>query len=157
MPDLDRRSTWRSIDFLYLAFILLIAGALRLLNLDYAEFKGDEADNLLAALPIITRGRLPLAGIESSIGTFNPPLFSYLLAIPLFFSRDPVVATAFVARSIVCRWPGFTRFAGASSMRGPRASPPCSSPSTLGLYSTAGKSGSRICCLCSSSDSFSAC
>ena len=96
MPDLDRRSTWRSIDFLYLAFILLIAGALRLLNLDYAEFKGDEADNLFAALPIITQGRLPLAGIESSIGTFNPPLFSYLLAIPLFFSRDPVVATAFV-------------------------------------------------------------
>ena len=96
MPDLAQRNTWQSIDFFYLAFILLIAAALRLLNLDYAEFKGDEANNLFSALPIITRGRLPLAGIESSIGTFNPPIFSYLLAIPLFFSRNPVVATGFV-------------------------------------------------------------
>ena len=96
MPDWVPSQSWRSIDFFYLACLLLIAAALRLLNLDYVEFKGDEADNLVAALTLVTGGRLPLVGIESSIGTFNPPLFSYLLAIPLLFSRNPVVATGFI-------------------------------------------------------------
>ena len=97
MPASVPSRVWESKDFLYLVPILLLAAALRLVNLDYMEFKGDEADNLFNALSIVTGGRFQLVGIESSIGTLSPPLFSYLMAIPLFFSRNPVVAAGFVA------------------------------------------------------------
>lgn len=76
---------------------VLVAALLRLWNLDYMEFKGDEANNLYVASYITLRVGFPLVGMRSSLGTFNPPLFTYLMALPLSFSRNPVVATAFVA------------------------------------------------------------
>ena len=88
---------WGRRDAIFLLLILLVAALLRLLNLDYMEFKGDEANNLFVAGDLVSGKTFPLVGIPSSIGTYNPPLFTYLLGIPLFFSRNPVIAAGFVA------------------------------------------------------------
>ena len=88
---------WGRRDAIFLLLILLVAALLRLLNLDYMEFKRDEADNLFLAADLVSGKTFPLVGIPSSIGTYNPPLFTYLMGIPLFFSRNPVIAAGFVA------------------------------------------------------------
>jgi uncharacterized membrane protein len=61
------------------------------------EFKADEANNLFMASYLALGRAFTLVGIPSSIGTYNPPLFTYLMALPLFFSRNPVVAAGVVA------------------------------------------------------------
>lgn len=82
---------------LLLAAIILVAAYLRLSSLDLAEFKGDEATWAGLARWHIENGQLPLIGMKTSIGPYNSPLFVYLMAIPLAISRDPVLATGFVA------------------------------------------------------------
>jgi 4-amino-4-deoxy-L-arabinose transferase-like glycosyltransferase len=89
--------SWDTSDLILIVLILLVSALLRLLNLDYMEFKGDEANNLLVASYLASGNGFPLVGILSSVGAYNPPLFTYLTAIPLFFSRNPVVAAGFVA------------------------------------------------------------
>jgi 4-amino-4-deoxy-L-arabinose transferase-like glycosyltransferase len=88
---------WGRGDTISLFLILLVAALLRLINLDYMEFKGDEANNLFLAAYLVSGKAFPLVGITSSIGTYNPPFFIYLMGIPMFFSRNPVIAAGFVA------------------------------------------------------------
>ena len=76
--------------------IILLACALRLGYLDLIEFRLDQAQRLLRALEF-TKLHLPSTGVPSSEGIATPPLMSYLLSIPVAFSRDPRVASAFVA------------------------------------------------------------
>lgn len=87
---------WSRVDTVSIVVVLIAAALLRLVNLNCMEFKGDEAENLFAAGQIF-HGHFPLVGIPSSIGTDNPPLFTYLLMIPLAVSRNPIVAAAFIA------------------------------------------------------------
>ncbi len=89
--------TWERKDTILIMLVLLVAITLRLSNLDYMEFKGDEAGNLLLASILSSGKDIPLVGIRSSIGTYNPPLFIYLMTIPLLFSGNPVIAAGFVA------------------------------------------------------------
>lgn len=77
--------------------IILAAVILRLTNLSYMEFKGDEARLSTLAFEMIDEGYLPLKGNMSSIGTYNSPLFVYLLGIPFFFSTNPIFAAGFIA------------------------------------------------------------
>lgn len=88
---------WERRELIFLFLILLVGALLRLFNLDYMEFKADEANNLFMAADLVSGKAIPLVGIPSSIGTYNPPLFIYLMAIPLLFSRNPVIAAGFVA------------------------------------------------------------
>jgi 4-amino-4-deoxy-L-arabinose transferase-like glycosyltransferase len=88
---------WERVDWFLVIFIVLLATTLRLLNLSFMEFKGDEAANLFLASKLVEGKDFPLIGIGSSIGTDNPPLFIYFMALPLFFSRNPVVAASLVA------------------------------------------------------------
>ena len=77
--------------------ILLLAAILRLGNLDLIEFKADEVRHLQSALRIVEEGNLPAVGSTASTGVSKPPLMTYLLAIPVSVSRDPRVASAFIA------------------------------------------------------------
>ena len=88
---------WDRKDIIFFIPVLAAALALRLFNLNYMEFKADEAWNLLLASEFVSGKAFPLVGIPSSLGTYNPALFIYLLALPLYFSPNPVVAAAFVA------------------------------------------------------------
>jgi len=77
--------------------ILLLAVALRLSHLDLIEFKADEVRHCQRALQIVKEGHLPLVGSTASVGMAKPPLMTYLMAIPLAISRDPRVASVFIA------------------------------------------------------------
>jgi 4-amino-4-deoxy-L-arabinose transferase-like glycosyltransferase len=77
--------------------ILLIALFLRLHNLEYMEFKGDEALNSLKALKMAEDGEIPLTSLRSTTGINEPPIFIFLLATPFLFIPNPVGAAAFIA------------------------------------------------------------
>jgi len=77
--------------------ILLLAAGLRLTRLDLIEFKYDEATTARSALAVARQGHLPAVGMVSSRGPHNPPLMSYVLALPFACSRDPRLAAGWVA------------------------------------------------------------
>ena len=83
----------RKTELALLAAIVLVAAVFRLGSLGLMEFKGDEAQALLLALPIQDGGAWPEVGLMSSVGLNNPPLFVYLCAIPMAFTTDPVAVT----------------------------------------------------------------
>jgi hypothetical protein len=102
-----------------LVAILAVAALLRLWRLDLMEFKADEAQACQLALQVLGHLRgsapagqdFPLVGLLSSVGVPNPPLFIYLVALPLAFVRDPLAAAAFiglcnVAAVGLCYWIG---------------------------------------------------
>jgi hypothetical protein len=82
-------------EILALVGIALVAGWLRLRDLDLAEFKLDEAIAVDRARAVLD-GEFPTVGLTSSIGARNPPLLAYVTAIPLAIRDDPLAATAFV-------------------------------------------------------------
>ncbi len=87
----------RRLEWLLLAMILAVGAYLRFSHLDLLEFQGDEAFAAQLALGFVKHGKLPLAGLMSSVGVTNPPLFSYLL-IPMFaISENPVVVSCCIA------------------------------------------------------------
>ena len=85
------------VHYALLAVTIIAAAFLRLYNLDYLEFKGDEALNSFKALKMAEGIHLPLTSGMSSVGIHEPPLFMYLLAIPFLVTPNPVFATAFIA------------------------------------------------------------
>jgi 4-amino-4-deoxy-L-arabinose transferase-like glycosyltransferase len=76
--------------------ILIVAAALRLGAPGVVEFKRDEANLSLMALDM-ARGRdFPLLGIDSSVGIRNAPVNVWIMALPYWFTSDPLLATQFV-------------------------------------------------------------
>ncbi|HUB65947.1 MAG TPA: hypothetical protein VL981_00520 [Candidatus Methylacidiphilales bacterium] len=82
-----------------LAIIVGTALFLRFGRWDLLEFKGDEATALQLALGCIQQGRLPTAGLMSSIGAANPPLFIYLLIPIVALSANLAIITSYIAAS----------------------------------------------------------
>lgn len=77
--------------------LVLLAACLRLARLELIEFKTDEVMQLDMALQMAREGVFPLAGSFTSIWMPKGPLFTWLMALPVLFSRDPRVATGFIA------------------------------------------------------------
>ncbi len=67
-----------------LALLLLVAAYLRLRGLAYSPVLGDQSILLNIAMHFVNTGELPLAANKSSAGIMNPPMVTYLLALPLF-------------------------------------------------------------------------
>jgi hypothetical protein len=90
-------------DLVLLAAILGAASIARFSWLDLMEFKVDEANAARLALHVLGYsepgvGRFfPTAGLVSSIGIPNPPLFVYLVAIPMAIVRSPIAAAVAIA------------------------------------------------------------
>lgn len=80
-----------------LLLVFVIATVLRLGWLDLIQFNFDEARHLERSLTVLTEHKPALVGSPSSVGPDKPPLMVYLLIPPLLISRDPVVATGFIA------------------------------------------------------------
>jgi 4-amino-4-deoxy-L-arabinose transferase-like glycosyltransferase len=92
-------------DKISLAAVLALAAFLRFWNLDATEFKYDEATVCNLAALFVDTGVPPVRGMGSSVGIDNPPLAVYLISLPVLFSRDPLVASAFVALlNVVAVW-----------------------------------------------------
>lgn len=87
----------KRVEYGLLALLVAVGAYLRFSHLDLLEFQGDEAFAAQLALGFVKHGQLPLAGLMSSVGVTNPPLFSYLL-IPMFaISENPVVVSCCIA------------------------------------------------------------
>ena len=92
---------------LALSVTIAAAVASRFSWLNLMEFKGDEAEACRLALHALGYsepgvGRFfPTQGLTSSIGVPNPPLFVYLMAVPLAIVRSPLAAVSAVAAANV--------------------------------------------------------
>ena len=88
--------------------VVAIAAWLRYSYFGLLEFQGDEAYAANLALQFVKTGKLPLAGLMSSVGVTNPPLFIYLL-IPMFaINASPVFVSGCIAllglAAVVITW-----------------------------------------------------
>ena len=100
---MSRRGEW-----LGLAAIVAVAAWLRYSYFGVLESQGDEAYAANLALQFVKTGKLPLAGLMSSVGVTNPPLFIYLL-IPMFaINASPVFVSGCIAllslAAVVMTW-----------------------------------------------------
>lgn len=79
-------------------FWTLMSGAVlvRIIFLDLIEFKEDELNAIVLAHRLLTGGGLEQAGLKLSSGLYNPPLFIYLLSLPVYFTTDPRWVTLFI-------------------------------------------------------------
>jgi hypothetical protein len=75
--------------------VLVAALVARLARLDWMEMSGDEQFFLVRAFRAIHEG--VAYGYPTSAGVRVPPFFVYLVALPLLFTRDPVVVVGFIA------------------------------------------------------------
>ena len=86
-----------------LTAIMIVAALTRLVRLDLMEFKADEAEACRLALHALGYGEpgvghfFPTAGLQASVGIPNPPLFVYLVALPLAVVRSPIAVAAAIA------------------------------------------------------------
>src|SRR5947209_2618762 len=92
-------TSWSTSRVYWLAAIgiMVLTVFLRLWRLDLVQFKDDQAALLRLAEDMVRLGRIPLAGMTSSIGIPVAPTFEYVLAPIVALSRDPRVATAAIA------------------------------------------------------------
>jgi len=95
-------------EWMLLAAVLALGAYLRFSHLGLLEFQGDEAYAANLALEFVKHGRFPSAGLMSSVGVTNPPLFIYLL-IPLFaVCANPVCVSCCIAMlgllAVACCW-----------------------------------------------------
>jgi hypothetical protein len=85
------------LEWLALAAILLLAGALRFGWSGVSSFAWDEANLSLDALRTARGGQIALAGQPSSVAIPFFPASVYAFAIPYALSPDPLVAVGFVS------------------------------------------------------------
>lgn len=76
--------------------IFILALLPRILFLNLVEFKADEALTVLEMQKFYQAPHLMYAGLVSSVGARNFPLFHYLLLLPSFFSQDPQFLSGFI-------------------------------------------------------------
>jgi hypothetical protein len=99
----EKRFPDHYLEKVLLGLILLAAIFVRLWHLDLMEFKADEAEACRLAYHVLGQplpdgdDRFPLAGLMASIGVRNPPLFIYVIAVPLAVARSPYAVVAFIA------------------------------------------------------------
>jgi hypothetical protein len=75
------------------ALLLGLGAFLRFYRLDLMLYDFDEGVASIYALQLIEKADLPLFGVRTSLGFYNPPLFIYLIAPAFLVSKSPVVAT----------------------------------------------------------------
>lgn len=87
--------------------IVAVAAAVRFVRLDLMEFKFDEAEACRLALHVLGYSEpgvgsfFPTEGLQASVAVPNPPLFVYLVAVPLAVVRSPLAAAAAIAAANV--------------------------------------------------------
>jgi hypothetical protein len=87
--------TLRAVGPGLLLALLVVAAYLRLRDLGYSPIKGDQSTLLSIAMGFVNTGKLPLAANKSSAGIMNPPLITYLLALPLFMKSSLAAVNLF--------------------------------------------------------------
>ena len=88
---------YKKINFTGLVLIIFFSVTIivRLIHLDSIQFLGDEFTALILSYENIHKAPV-LAGLQSSTGLYNPPIFIYLLSVATYFSIDPAKLTLYV-------------------------------------------------------------
>ncbi len=84
-------------EWIVFAALIVLAGALRLQRLDYAEFVWDQAHISMKAIDMARGGQIAWTGVRSSTGIDSFMGLTWVLAVPYALSLDPLFATAYVA------------------------------------------------------------
>jgi len=92
--NIKQRLPWLLSWEIYL--VLVIAGFLRLYQINTSEFDGDQSTIFGLAREAVHFGLLPLVSNRASIGIENPPAVIYLLMIPVALSANPLWAAVMV-------------------------------------------------------------
>lgn len=82
--------------FLLFVLIVVCSAAFRITNLDYIEFKGDEAANLYFASRPLFGHSIPPFSTTSSMNIPNPPLINYILFPLTAISTNPKSVSFFI-------------------------------------------------------------
>ncbi len=83
--------------------VLAVALALRLWQIDLTRFYNDAVRLMDSANDFVSTGHIPLrGGIPLSIGSWLPPLISYLLALPAVVSPNPLWVSSVLAVLDAC-------------------------------------------------------
>ncbi len=93
--DFVAREQWPRHWEFWLAVAL--AALLRLWHPEQSQFLSDQVGLMTLAREAVLRGALPLTGIQSSIGTLNPPLSIGVLLPTALFTKDPLPAVVLLA------------------------------------------------------------
>lgn len=102
-----RRVAAVRMDVLAIGVTVAAAAATRFSWLDLMEFKADESEASRLGLHVLGYTEpgaghfFPTEGLISSLGIPNPPLFVYLVAIPLAVVRSPLAVAGFIAATNV--------------------------------------------------------
>ena len=92
VPPWDLRS-----DGAALLAVLALAAFTHLYAIEYALFKGDQANFIPLASELAQGRSFPTAGTAASVGWLHPPLAVYLFGLAFAVARDPLGLTVFVA------------------------------------------------------------
>jgi hypothetical protein len=84
-------------DWLVLMAVLIVAAIVRFYDLQLMEFTNDQATALSLTSQWVDHGEFPTAGMRSSVGILNPPMFIYLLALPYACNSNPLFVTGAIA------------------------------------------------------------
>ncbi len=93
--------------------LLVLASFLRLYEIRFTEFDGDQADIFAMARAAVVHARLVATSNVSSLHTYNPPATIYFLMLPASISANPLwgsVFTALLAILAVLLTYGFVRY-----------------------------------------------
>jgi len=77
--------------------VILIALFLRLFNIGYMEFKGDEAFSSLKTLRFVRGEEIPFTSSRGQTGINEPPIFIYLISILFSFTNNPIAVVGFIS------------------------------------------------------------
>ena len=100
--------------------MLALSLFMRLVRIDLAQFDIDQVKLIEPAIRFVQTGQLPLAaGTTFSVGVDIPPLFTYLLALPVLVSRNAVWLSALQAAVDGCG--SLFLYAAARQLAGPFA------------------------------------
>ncbi|MCL4543570.1 MAG: hypothetical protein M1118_03055 [Chloroflexi bacterium] len=80
-----------------LTMTIAAGAALRLVQLNVVEFKGDESTVFNLVRLMLHSGQPAQVGMISSLGGFNPPIFLYVLAPVVWLTDNPIFTTGWVA------------------------------------------------------------
>jgi len=110
-----------TVEWLALAGIVAVGAWLRFQHTELLEFKSDEAFAANQALEFVRAGKLPTAGLMSSVGVSNPPLFIWLL-IPMFYLTSNIavvcgmISTLGLAAVVATWWIGRKYYGSVSGL-----------------------------------------
>ncbi len=96
-PLWRRMSAWERAWALAAAAAWLAGAWLRLGRIGLTPFGLDEGIASILTVQLVRGGQIPLVGVKTSLHFYNPPLLPWLLAPWFAISRDPALATWFVA------------------------------------------------------------